>query len=99
MNRNDAITKAQDLLRKGWCKETYARDKEGREVDPEDAEACRWCAGGAVYRVVDPYGALSVRRAVESTLGVDHQDLALVNDRAASVDEVIEYLETLKEPT
>jgi hypothetical protein len=34
-----------------WTQGVFARDAEGRSVDPSDDRAVRWCAAGAIWRV------------------------------------------------
>ena len=34
-----------------WCRGALARDVSGRQVDPTDATALRWCACGALVAV------------------------------------------------
>lgn len=41
------LYKAEELLKIGWCK-TWALDKEGKNVQPEDETACAWCLEGAM---------------------------------------------------
>ena len=31
-----------------WCRAALAKDEDGRQVDPTDATARRWCAVGAI---------------------------------------------------
>lgn len=90
MNRNKIIEEAQELLRKGWTKGYLARNSAGQPANVLDKEACSFCALGAIYRV---YGRDFF---ADNPMGGVH--LIYVNDYATSVDEVIAYLENLKEP-
>lgn len=54
MDRTEVIRvldEAKALVEKGWYQGYYARDAEGRRVEPEDASACAFCIVGAVMRV------------------------------------------------
>jgi hypothetical protein len=31
-----------------WCQGYYARDPNGAEVEPDDVQACKWCAVGSL---------------------------------------------------
>lgn len=42
-----ALYKAEELLKIGWCK-TWAKDKDGNLVEPQDESACEWCLEGAL---------------------------------------------------
>lgn len=45
------LTKARNLLKKGWTKGVFARNKYGHEVSINSRSACKFCAQGAVAKV------------------------------------------------
>ncbi len=54
--------------RKNWCQGTYARDKNGMEVDSQDSTAVSFCATGALRKI---YG--------ENTNGYFNKEMLLHN--------------------
>lgn len=73
----------EDPLRDGWL----ASDKDGNGVSPDDTEACKWCAIGAICKVSGreyEYEAEEAAiRVLRDVLGSEtgHQyDLARFND-------------------
>lgn len=56
MSVSDDLVRARALIADPacWTRGASARDESGREVDPDDPSACRWCALGAVVAVVPP---------------------------------------------
>lgn len=44
------LRKVKKLVQKGWCRTSYAKDKNGKEIDHLDKKACSWCAAGAINR-------------------------------------------------
>lgn len=42
------LTKARDLLAKGYCKDILAQDKRGRSVAANSPVAAQWCVLGAL---------------------------------------------------
>lgn len=47
----EVLRAARNLISdpKHWTRGSFARDKEGRMVLPEDRRATQWCAAGAIY--------------------------------------------------
>src|ERR1051325_4058890 len=43
----EVVTRAKELLEMGWIKGDWARNKEGRSVEPWREEACEFCVEGA----------------------------------------------------
>jgi hypothetical protein len=51
-----------------WTQGAYARDEQGNEVDIYDAEACAWCALGAITLVsIDMPGSRAWRELMATT--------------------------------
>jgi hypothetical protein len=44
------LLEARDLVARGWCQGTYARDEAGQPVVPWDTRASAWSAMGAIAR-------------------------------------------------
>jgi hypothetical protein len=63
---------ARDLLSDEgrWVKGWYAVDARGRDADPCASRARRWCAAGALYRVVDGAAIAARGRATAEARGL-----------------------------
>ena len=46
------LTRALKRIKKGWCQENYAIDKNGEDVDPCGDKAVAWCALGAIDSII-----------------------------------------------
>ena len=44
----ELLTEARKLVKRGWCRQALAVDKEWVTCPPGSPKACRWCATGAV---------------------------------------------------
>jgi hypothetical protein len=44
------LTRARELIEKGYCKGLYAVNKKGRTVSVSSRAACAWCLEGAAYQ-------------------------------------------------
>ena len=55
MTTAEVLQKARDLIadESRWTHGYYAKDESGHDVEPNEPSACRWCALGAVYHVLD----------------------------------------------
>lgn len=55
MTTAEVLQKARDLIadESRWTHGYFARDEHGFEVEAIEPSACKWCAIGAVYRVLD----------------------------------------------
>jgi hypothetical protein len=87
------FNRAKQLLskRKGWAKEWFAYDKNGKEVEIADKVACSFCATGAVYRAIHDFtGETEPFDFVFDYLGFDRQDIEKFNDEAKSKKPVLE---------
>jgi hypothetical protein len=60
-----------------WCTGAGASNVAGREVDPLDTAAVKWCAYGHACRIAGPFAALGLDRAYTDHF---HAMLALDND-------------------
>lgn len=95
MTKNEILTEAQALLRKGWCQEAIAKTKEGKEVEPEDPTACAWCLVGAVAKASRTWDADFLEEICGAPLGY----LYVLNDDAQELDTVLAFLEESKDLT
>ena len=50
-----ALEDALELIRdpSRWCRDAYARDADGERRGPNEKDAVRWCAEGALLHVTD----------------------------------------------
>lgn len=44
----ETLEAARELIKIGWIKGTWARNKEGKSVDPWSEDACEFCIEGAI---------------------------------------------------
>jgi hypothetical protein len=54
-----------------WTTGAYARDCTGREVDPSDRRAVRWCGQGAIYACGRARGMPSLRQIIRREASAD----------------------------
>ena len=52
MNTVEILTRARAYVERGFCHNTWAKDKDGTVVMPESRDAVCWCIGGAVHAVI-----------------------------------------------
>jgi hypothetical protein len=50
-NAEQLLAGAAELIAKGWCQNSLAEDRDGRQVEPWSEAACRWSPLGALTRV------------------------------------------------
>lgn len=55
MNSVDALERARELVRTGWCQGSAAKMGDGRECMPTHEHAAQFCTDGAVVRVTWPW--------------------------------------------
>lgn len=64
----EVLRKAAALVRQGWCKNSPAKDKDGKWAAPRDPRAVSWCALGAIQKICggpnDGWEALAALRNV-----------------------------------
>ena len=55
MKIKQVLTEARKLIEneENWTTGYYARDKEGNEIDESSPLACKFCAIGALHRVIE----------------------------------------------
>jgi hypothetical protein len=54
----ETLKRARALVKRGWCRFSYAEDARGRAVDPLNRSARRFCVAGAIRRVAgSPVGS------------------------------------------
>lgn len=51
MKSSEVFKLARKKIEEGWCREAFARDKQGNVVAPCAPNACSWCFVGAVDAV------------------------------------------------
>ena len=66
MTVKEALEKALKLIKRGWTKDDFAKNKNNRSCSPFSSKAVKWCAAGAITRVCDNNYAL--RHAVQNCL-------------------------------
>lgn len=66
MTPAEVLRKARARIERGWCRESFARDKGNRTIAPWRAEARRFCARGAM--MVNGWSDDSVDRKTEGFL-------------------------------
>lgn len=49
MDTLQLLKKARAKIRRGWCQNSYARSRSGRDVKPNSEAACSFCVMGALY--------------------------------------------------
>ena len=52
MTDKQVLVRTRGLIERGWTQGTFARDAKEVDVDPTHFSACKWCAVGAVWKVV-----------------------------------------------
>lgn len=60
-----------------WCKNSEAKDNRGRDCEPTDEQACRFCASGALVRVYGRNQANNLLDKLAKKLG---QSIIDIND-------------------
>lgn len=48
-----ALVKARNLIKKGWTKKEYSRNKYGHAVKVDNQNACKYCVLGAFYKAAN----------------------------------------------
>lgn len=96
------LTEARDLIsdRKRWCQGSRAKDTHGRIVEPNSPDAVKWCATGAICKVlnleyIDPrHIARLHRKALQRMVGSieTYNDSRSHKQVLAIFDETIEDL-------
>lgn len=92
----EVLEKARALIadKKRWTQREFARNRRSETVSPDDPEACRWCAAGAVMRVLglaesdlyDDSAALSTHNAALAALEL-HARIGGYNVSVADVND------------
>lgn len=96
----EVLTTASGYIRRGWTRHTLARNRYRTRVPVTDAEACRFCALGAVYRAagVNPTWARLDRHAAyyraiawlnQAANEAGYASIAELNDKARSKGTVL----------
>jgi len=51
------LIRTRELIEQGWCRNAWAKDKNGKVVDRMSNKACKFCLGGAFLRARDELNA------------------------------------------
>lgn len=96
MTTKEILQKARDLLAMpgGWGPGGYAFDAGGNIVKPNSQNACRFCALGAVYHVMDMEGPGAAGRpeplkVLYKAYGQDDGLVCGLNDAADTVEPIL----------
>lgn len=88
---------ARALIKIGWTKGTWARDRAGRAVMEDDPEACCWCLSGALREAGGRINGLMSRTTVEALVRISREvgePIAHWNDdHDRRVEEVLSVLD------
>lgn len=55
MDAVEYLEKGLELIKKGWCQNAGARNKNGCSVSARSPEAVSYCMDGALYKTLNPY--------------------------------------------
>ncbi len=86
------LIEARGFIERGWCKETMARDAEGRAVDPRSLHAVRWCEYGAIVAAGAKWGDVSDPAFLRLKKAAGDEP-AYHNNHQTSVEPVLEVLD------
>ena len=87
MKTSTILGKARELIRlkSKWCDGVEARDKNGDEVDPWDKTAVKFCANGAVLKVV---GEKKNETTEDADIAKNYLDVAAI---AEGYEDIFDY--------
>jgi hypothetical protein len=89
------LSRARELLSKGWATEWFAYDLDGKEVGIIDGSACTFCATGAIYRSMhDLTGSTEPADMIFEALDMDSSDLEQFNDNSKTKKPVLKLFST-----
>lgn len=78
---NNSLLRAAALVRKGWTQEAFARDSAGNQVPPDNENACKWCAVGAIEAAnMNPGNVEKALKLFRSHLPAEHNSAVEFND-------------------
>lgn len=93
MTQTALLTEARALLAQGWTQKASARDKDGNPVHTMHADACQFCAVGALLKVSDPVdfeASLDVETHLYAALPEGFTSIVAFNDaKGRTQDEVL----------
>jgi hypothetical protein len=93
------IEGARTRIELGWTRGVSAREVGGREIDPLDPRACRWCASGAVEVSIANYEEVLPPESLNDTLTfLEHfcpedVDIVAFNDESRSKRRVLDVFD------
>ena len=96
MTDKEALTAALEIIQDPdrWCQQHWAVDEWGGEIPPGWHTAAKWCASGALCKVVGSIKAFRLTRKLDAVAGVDTgaEVIAVhVNDHMGHGDVVAMY--------
>lgn len=86
------LVRASNLVRKGWCQNFCATDREGNVVATDSPRAAKWCAFGAIRAVRRHEMKFCVTEAEQDQLAIS-EDEALT--ALGGFSEIVNYSEAL----
>lgn len=99
MNEMKIISDVISLLKKGWHKNSFAKDKDGNDCRLSDTNACSWCFRGAILKSLENNQIIGDERnaflmdITQFIMSDKKMDVVLYNDMIAKkVDDVIDIL-------
>lgn len=74
------LKRGRARIKRGWCQQASARDRDGMGVGADDRHAAAWCAAGAVY--YDDAALTALARALRVPSGLAYgEEVVAYNDR------------------
>ena len=89
MTTIEHLTKARELVSKGWCKGVYAQDANGRQVPYGGDAGVRFCMSGALHVVMLGNPNVQLVRTVKAIMAVIGWPIAPWNDQPERTHEEV----------
>lgn len=91
MTSLEILLAARAKIAQGWNRTWFASDINGKACEASSAEACKWCALGAIYAVVPlNISGLDAAMALRSCLPNGMGSISVFNDQQGSAYPVLE---------
>lgn len=80
------------LIRRGWCRDSQAKDAQGNACEPWEERAAAWCALGAIYKVTNrhPQDIYQLHHALRNVV---QGEITSWNDSRRDAEEVARAFE------